>query len=123
MLADGTIMYSAGLPQDAIAGHAVTMTAESLLQSRSAASAQGHPITFSGGSVMDSGSSLQRLGRVQPSRQEVEEVEAEQPREYYPVVVADPDQLSDTVLQGAFSTDPSSLIQRLCMALISGSIF
>lgn len=56
MLTDGTILDSARLPQDAVAGHAVTMSAESLVQSRSAVSPQGHPITFSGGSIMDSGS-------------------------------------------------------------------
>lgn len=58
MLEDGRLTDSALLPGSAVAGHPVTVSTETVLQSVSAApgSASGHPITFSGGSIMDSGS-------------------------------------------------------------------
>ena len=57
MLEDGSLTDSALLPSSAVAGHPVTVSAESLMQSISSlpGSAPGHPITFSGGSIMDSG--------------------------------------------------------------------
>lgn len=67
MLSDGAVTDSALLPESALQEHPVTMSAESLLQSLASArgSAAGHPITFSGGSVMSSGITDQQL----PSQQ------------------------------------------------------
>lgn len=123
MLDDGRILDSARLPQGAIEGHPVTVSAESVMQSIQSApgSAQGHPITFSGGSIMDSLASVQSqhpstaqtsaqqtgllVGSIPVESQTAQRTQEhrtvqEGPLQYHPVLVTDPEQLSDEALQG-----------------------
>lgn len=115
MLNDGQILDSARLPQGALEGHIVEVSAESLMQSMRSGpgSAQGHPITFSGGSIMDSGASSQSfpthpqigqpsraLDRTLLSEQNTSSSAQKQFVEYHPVTVLDEDQLQSGALEG-----------------------
>ena len=114
-LEDGRVVDSASLPTGAIRAQPVNLTAEALTQTmqltesaqahpvtfseaslagsqrsaRRSGTAAGHPVTFSGGSIMDSGP-----GAFSQQQEAVE---------YHPVVVTDPDHLSEEALQGSIS--------------------
>lgn len=54
MLRDGSIVDSSMLPQNSVQEHPVTVSAESLIRTVTASGgAHAHPISFSGGSIMD----------------------------------------------------------------------
>ena len=56
MLTDGSVVDSSMLPQNSVREHPVTVSAESLVRTvTGSVIGTGHPITFSGGSILDSG--------------------------------------------------------------------
>ena len=119
-LSDGRLVDSARLPQSSVRGQPVTYSAESLMHSlqttesahahpitlsgasnaasqqsaRQGRSAEGHPVMLSGGSIMDSAPGTARRQQDGAIQQDVE---------YHPVVVTDPDHLSEEALQGSIS--------------------
>ena len=56
MLTDGSVVDSSMLPENSVREHPVTVSAESLVRTvTGSVIGTGHPITFSGGSILDSG--------------------------------------------------------------------
>ena len=95
VLVGSSVVDSARLPQGSVEGHAVTMSAESVMQSMGSgpASAQGHPITFSGGSIMSSGI----------SQAAIEHRDVPLPQQairYHPLVISGSDETAAQALRG-----------------------
>lgn len=99
MLNNGNVLDSIHLPSNAMEGHPVTVSAESLMPS---SGAQAHPITISGGSIMASGRSIASVEPVPRSEQSLE---------YHPVIVTNPQPAYNELLQGRLA---ACFVSQIC---------